>query len=309
MRPLSQTRLHRLLKDFQPDLINLHHPQTMVSYFQSALSRNPLPVITSLHGYDLECFVPEEARTLKAVQFKVVTAAFIRVQQWLQSSTAVVANSQYTATLAQKMNPQAPAPHVIYNALDPARFKGVAKRPDKAPSRYLFAFGRLDKQKGFDLLLEAYAQLANAQSLQLIIAGSGPDQAQYEQYIAEAGLQEKVYLPGRATPKEVVAYLQHADLVVVPSRWEAFGITVLEALAAGKKVVATDVGGIPEFANFPHCHICAPTAAALAQAIPKALAQEMKPTQKEAQQKEIWSKFNEEVYLQKFSAVIEKVVS
>jgi len=65
--------------------------------------------------------------------------------------------------------------------------------------------------------------------------------------VRELGLADRVHFFGQATPDEVVRLLNGSLFMVVPSRQEAFGVAALEAMAAGKAVLATRVGGLPEF--------------------------------------------------------------
>src|SRR5262249_41558122 len=110
-----------------------------------------------------------------------------------------------------------------------------------------FACGRLTHEKGFDLLLCAFAKVAPAHhGVDLIIAGDGEEQMALRQLGSQLGLNGRVKFHGRATPEETVRLLNGAQLVVVPSRSETFGIVALEALAAGRPLLATRVGGIPE---------------------------------------------------------------
>lgn len=111
-------------------------------------------------------------------------------------------------------------------------------RPARAGrTRPLFvAVGRLTRQKGFDILIDAFARLTRPADL--VIVGEGPDRPALEQKIAACGLGDRVRLHGYAAePMEVVA---NADIFVLSSRWEGFGHVIVEAMAAGLPVIATD---------------------------------------------------------------------
>src|SRR5262249_6683038 len=112
---------------------------------------------------------------------------------------------------------------------------------------YILAFGRLIYKKGFDLLLTAFAQIApRYQEVDLILAGEGEERDALRAQAQQSGLEGRVHFFGRATPEEVVRLLNGCLFVAVPSRIEPFGIVALEALAAGKRVLATRVGGLGE---------------------------------------------------------------
>lgn len=122
----------------------------------------------------------------------------------------------------------------------------VGDPPALPPGPVVLAVGRLERMKGFDLLLDAVAALDDPR-VQVAIGGDG---SQREALLAQAtrlGLSEQVHLLGRLSDSEVAGSMRAADVVVVPSRWEAFGIVALEAWRAGTPLVASVHGGMPEF--------------------------------------------------------------
>ncbi|ALX86110.1 MULTISPECIES: glycosyltransferase family 4 protein [Achromobacter] len=103
----------------------------------------------------------------------------------------------------------------------------------------LLAVGRLHADKGFDLLLRAYARLAPSHpDWDLVILGEGDERRALETQVREAGLQERVSLPGRAG--NVGDWYQSADLYVLTSRFEGLSNTLLESMASGLAAVAFD---------------------------------------------------------------------
>lgn len=107
----------------------------------------------------------------------------------------------------------------------------------------LGAYGRFHPQKGFDLLLKAVAKLPKGR-FHLLLAGDG---IQNREIRTQAEGMEQVTLCGPIT--DVPAFLSHCDLVVIPSRFEPFGLVCLEAKAAGKPVLVSDIDGLPEQAE------------------------------------------------------------
>ena len=109
----------------------------------------------------------------------------------------------------------------------------------------LFAFvGRLDRQKGPDVLLRAAGRLAEAGGVRLVLAGDGPERAWVESFVAREGLGRAVRLLGFV--HDVRGVLSAADALVIPSRWEGFGLVAAEGMAAGLPVIATRVAGLSE---------------------------------------------------------------
>jgi glycosyltransferase involved in cell wall biosynthesis len=101
----------------------------------------------------------------------------------------------------------------------------------------MIGIGRLVRQKGFDLLIEALAQQTHG-ALRLIILGEGAGRPELEDQVRRLGLGERVLMPGFAD--HPAAWLAHCDLFVLSSRWEGFGHVIAEAMACGVPVIATD---------------------------------------------------------------------
>ena len=115
------------------------------------------------------------------------------------------------------------------------------------------AFGRFHKQKGFDLLVKAMARVPSTVA-QLKIAGTGPDVTYLETLARD--LDHVEICDPFSSP---IAFISDADLVAIPSRWEAFGLVGTEARAAGRPILAARVDGLCDqldddgFAHEPGC--------------------------------------------------------
>ncbi len=127
--------------------------------------------------------------------------------------------------------------------LTPELYSLAAQEPDSAwlssaaPPR-IVAVGRLTRQKGFDVLLQAFSLLLQRLSASLLILGEGPEREALEKQSKALGLQEHVSLPGFSP--NPYAYVSRADLFVLSSRFEGSPNALKEALALGTPVVATD---------------------------------------------------------------------
>jgi glycosyltransferase involved in cell wall biosynthesis len=111
---------------------------------------------------------------------------------------------------------------------------------------YILGIGRMVPQKGFDVLLRAYAQ-ANLDSHDLILAGEGPETATLQALSAQLGLGERVHFIGRADRQKAISLFKGCSFFVLPSRAdEGLPLVGVEAMAAGKAVVATPTGGVLE---------------------------------------------------------------
>jgi glycogen(starch) synthase len=164
----------------------------------------------------------------------------------LRCATRVVACARSLARSAAELVPDLGARlSVVPNGVDPERF--AAGPAHDHPRPYVLAVGRLVHQKGFDVLLEAFARVASeVPSADLLIAGDGPERAALEQRRTGLGLEGRVTFLGNAAPPRVAELYRGAALVACPSRWEGLPLVCLEAMASGRAVIASAVDGIPD---------------------------------------------------------------
>lgn len=134
------------------------------------------------------------------------------------------------------------AHRMIYNGLSDRDFAVIPSRSDSVHFIYV---GMLRDLKGPDVFIEAFAQTERmvGHPLSALIVGDGPDRDKYRDMIEQRGYGRRIGLLPAMPVKEAFAM---SNIVVVPSRAEAMPYIVLEALAAGKSLIATRVGGIPE---------------------------------------------------------------
>lgn len=114
------------------------------------------------------------------------------------------------------------------------------QEPTPACGRTILAAGRLVPEKGFDILIEAFAKLAadgRAEDSDLVIVGEGPDRARLTRLVVQHGLGARISMPGYV--EDIRPWLDDCRLFVLPSRFEGYGAVIVEALAAGRPVVAT----------------------------------------------------------------------
>jgi len=137
---------------------------------------------------------------------------------------------------------------VIPNGID---LPNAAPAPPRAQfaapgERLLFQIGRMVPEKGAGVLLEAAAALRQRHDLRLVLAGTGPYRADLERRAQALGIADRVNFAGYVPDSVAQALFSYADVAVVPSIYEPFGIVALEAMAAGAPLVASDVGGLSD---------------------------------------------------------------
>jgi glycosyltransferase involved in cell wall biosynthesis len=180
--------------------------------------------------------------------------------------------------------------------------------PDR---RYdLISVGRLERQKGFDLLIEAFKRVAAARShWTLTIYGEGPQRPELEARIEALGLGDRVRLPG--VIGDVPARLAKADLYVHAARYEGFPNAVVEALAADLCVVATDCpGATAEILEQGRFGILVPPedVEALADALDRAMADEALRSRFQAHARDALHRFDASVIAETWLRLCERVV-
>jgi glycosyltransferase involved in cell wall biosynthesis len=234
--PFTRRRLLAILRRHRADVIHVQCAGSNGLYALAAQRALGLPLVLSAQGertmdashiYDR---LPSLNRTLRDL---IANASFI-----------TACSKDTLADLEQWWGqPFGPKASVMYNGIRPDDFEtGV---PYSHPRPYILGIGRVVAQKGFDVLIDAFAE-AQLSSHDLLIAGEGPEQAALARQVQARGLEGRVHFLGRVDRPKAVALFKGSSFFVLPSRMEPFGIVNLEAMAAGKAVVASRVGGVPE---------------------------------------------------------------
>jgi len=144
---------------------------------------------------------------------------------------------------------------VIPNGVDVAKFSAPilesklvelkARFNKKSSDVFLFTASRLVLSRGVEDVIEALAHLPD--NVKFLIAGSGEDREKLEHIARGLGVHDRVIFSGHVSHSELPAYFKISDIFVRPSLIEGFGNAFVEAFAAGIPVIATPVGGIPDF--------------------------------------------------------------
>jgi glycosyltransferase involved in cell wall biosynthesis len=132
----------------------------------------------------------------------------------------------------------------IPNGLEPEWLTEAPAQPPVRPEVTFLYIGRLSREKGLDLLAQAFGKAAGQHpGIRLRIVGAGPEEVTLRRLARAGGWEARLEMPGRMTRPEARAALQQADVFVLPSRFESMSYTLLEAMACGRPCIAADVGG------------------------------------------------------------------
>jgi glycogen(starch) synthase len=266
--PSTLFRLTRLMRTFRPEVVNLHFPDAQVPFVHWLRRWFDFRLVVSLHGHEIERWFLDEPSSI----VHYLSSMLRHLRLILQEADAVTACSHYLLDKAIQLESSvAEKGCVIHNGIDPKRFKDKTLYPHPRP--YVLAYGRLTYQKGFDMLLDAFAQVAPRHpAVDLVLAGDGEQGEALREQVRRLELENQVHFFGQATPKEVVQLLNGCLFIVVPSRLDTFGIVALEALATGKAVLATRVGGLPALLDDSVHRLVEPTVDGMAEGLGEWLA-------------------------------------
>ena len=244
----SLRHLARAVASFRPDVLHVQCFGPNGAYATALSTLTRVPLVVTLQGEtvmdDNDIYGHSSARrTALRLSFRC--------------AAAVTACSAFTLDDACRFGLRRGTGKVVYNgvALDEVpNVLGTVKASGNALTgppfrRYVLALGRAVQKKGFDLLIRAFAHLSPPPGTGLVIGGDGAALAPLRHLVSELGLSDQVWFPGRLGRGEVAELMKAAELFVMPSRIEPFGIVVLEAWRAGTPVVATSHGGPSEFVD------------------------------------------------------------
>ncbi len=227
--------LRRCIREREIELIHTHSYKANF-YGLFAARSSGIPILATCHNWT--------ERTAALKLYSALDKCLLR-----RFDRVVAVSDSISTTLIQSGFPPARV-CTIRNGIDTHRFADASEGALEGAggtSRgrvILGTLSRLSKEKGIDVLVRALAELrASWPDLLCMVAGDGPERAAILNLAAELGVSENLLLAGFCS--DVPAFLRACAVIVHPSRMEAMPLAILEAMAAGKPIVATAVGGIP----------------------------------------------------------------
>lgn len=234
--------LARAIREFRPNLLHLHLPNTSAFWALLVPAARRLPWVIHWHADVVSSAIDRRL----ALAYRLYRPF---EQRLLAASRAAIATSPPYLDASAALAPWRERCHVVPLGLDPARIPD----PDPAararalalwgePGFRVLAIGRLTYYKGHDVLIRAAAELPGSR---VLIVGTGEQRQRLATLIQTLDLTERVRLPGFQPEADLNALLAGCDVLCLPSleRTEAFGLVLLEAMRFGKPVVVGDIPG------------------------------------------------------------------
>ncbi|HEX8718032.1 MAG TPA: N-acetyl-alpha-D-glucosaminyl L-malate synthase BshA [Gemmatimonadaceae bacterium] len=235
-------RMHEVVREHGLDLLHAHYaiPHATSAWIAREMLEDggsSTRIITTLHGTDITLIGQEPS-------FRPITRFSIERSDGLTAVSRYLKAETYKAFGCTGCSVE-----VIHNFIDPAVYDRSAYDtrlrdqvgPDKAVLMHVSNFRPV---KRIGDVIRIFAQVQRTIPSVLVMVGDGPERVAAEQEARALGVQDSTYFLGKLDA--VAPLLANADLFLLPSQSESFGLSALEALACGVPVVASDAGGLPE---------------------------------------------------------------
>ncbi|WP_428897504.1 Glycosyltransferase involved in cell wall bisynthesis [Parelusimicrobium proximum] len=233
--------------------------------------------------------------------------AGIKKKFTIKKAAAAVVLTDADAGLVKKWGGK---PEIIYNPAVPPPLDNDKRPPFLKEKNNVTAVARLTKQKGFDMLIEAWARIDESirQDWQLTIVGSGEEHDSLEKAVAESKI-KNIVLPGFY--KNVGAVYKYSDILVVSSRWEAFPMSLCEGMSWGAPVVSFKVRGTDVIVRDEEDGFLVPKGdvGSLSKRLAELMSDEQKRKSFSEKAKEVCDRFSPEKFFRSYETLVKKIIA
>jgi len=234
------TKMVEVARHQKLDVMHVHYavPNAVSAVLaRQILAPQPLPVVTTLHGTDVT-LVGNDPNYLETTRYGIV-----------QSDAVTAVSESLRVQTVEQLGVLTKTIHVVPNFIDPARFEAVrgtegARRWAKPGERTLVHISNFRPVKRVLDVVEIFERVHREVRCRLILVGDGPERGKVEQVCRERDLCHAITFIGSLPLIEEI--LVGADLFLLPSETESFGLAALEAMSCEVPVIATIAGGLPE---------------------------------------------------------------
>lgn len=240
---LAILKVRKILKKIKPDIVYLHSSKAG-AIGRIALALNfRVKIIYNAHGWYFNAKISNKKKKLFAFLERILA---------LKTSKIVnISSSEYESALKYKIAPKKKM-CVIENGIDFEKFKNIDKYRESTRKKYnindsnivIGVVGRLSEQKDPINMIKAF-NLVNKENnnTKLMYVGSGALEEKVLNFAKENNIIDNVIITGWVN--NVEEYIPAFDIAVLPSKWEGFGLVLIEYMACDKPIVASNIGGIP----------------------------------------------------------------
>jgi len=231
-------RLEKKIKKINPDLIHIQSTSPNFSLFGIYMLKK-FPILITLHGYFNQEYKVHIG--IRKIFYRVFCAPIERFAL-LKIPYIIVLCPQIEKIIRKITKSKI---FTISNGIDLDYIQKINSY-EKKDHPAIFFLGYLTKGKGVEDLIKAIQLVKiKTDNVRLYIGGIGPYMTKLKELVHDLHLNENVTFLGLLDDKEKFAYMKSMDIFVLPSHWESFPIVLLEAMACGKPIITTDVGGNP----------------------------------------------------------------
>ena len=236
-------RLYRFIRRNNIQVISLEYPMTCMVYFYFIRAWTEIPIVVGLHGSDVLLL------HMNDVVSQWIVRRMIRRASWILAHSASLVRDAN-----EKIGKLSHHHSFLHYGVECKRLRDAAESATAIAvipeGDFILTVAKLYPRKGLDVLLRAIHVLSSSSAqcqYRFVIAGEGPEESRLKAMAAELGIESMVLFAGDVKNEIIPALFKQCAFFVLSSRVEPFGIVLLEAMTFGKAIVATTVGGIPEF--------------------------------------------------------------
>lgn len=233
-------QIKKKIDEIKPDIVHIHGTHPPYSLLPMIIKKEYKTIIT-LHGI---VAIDSKNSIKNRLLLKNYWYGFLE-KSAIKKADKLIAVSPAIKNIVEKKGATPSKISVIPNGIDIHEHEnGRIIENLNHPS--LFFIGRLVKQKGVDVLIKSLVIIKEfIQDVHLYIAGIGPQLKKLNILVKRLNLENNVTFLGHIQGEQKISYYKSIDICVIPSSFESFSFVTLEAMASGKPVVASNVGGIP----------------------------------------------------------------
>lgn len=236
------TKVAEVIDTKQLDIIHAHYavPHAICAILAKQMAQHPVKIVTTLHGTDITILGIDHSLK-KMIQFGI------------EQSDAVTAVSHSLVNQTKEMLEIRRPIHVIYNFVNEQEYRAQNKTKLKEKcgihkdEKVLIHISNFRKVKRLEDVIYTFARVYKKVPSKLLLIGDGPEYGRIYDLVQELQLENAVQFLGKQ--KNIPSLLSMADIKLLLSEKESFGLVLLEAMACGVPCIGSNVGGIPEVIN------------------------------------------------------------